>query len=142
VARQVAQATGSFEHLLLGRPPTSVTVVVKGDSMVITIHETFSDVERRLARDDQGRHRVRDFHRYLFDTTLDLLREHVEENTGVQLHGALAHVDMTTGSVVKTLTTDADIELFLLGEGLPMLGVPVDAHLHAPGSDGRGPVRH
>jgi len=142
VARQVAQATGSFEHLLLGRTPRSVTVVADGRWMVVNLHEAFSSVERRLAGDEEGAHRVTEFHRYLFDNSLDSLRTHVRRNTGVELRGAIAHIDTTTGSVLKTFTTNPAVELFLLGQGLPALGVPVNDHLHSNGASGNGAVRN
>jgi hypothetical protein len=47
----------------------------------------------------------------------------------VTLAGAIAHVDTAGGSVLKTFTTAAAVDLFLLGRGLPALGVPVNAHL-------------
>lgn len=131
LARQVAHAAGTFEHLLLGRSPTSVSVVATRDWMVVNLHEPFSRVERRLAADTAGAERVRNFHHYLFQHAVDSFIEHVREATGVQLRGAMAHVDVDTGSVLKTFTTHPDVDLFLFGQGLPTLGVPVDAHLHA-----------
>jgi len=134
LARQVAQVTGTFEHVLLGRSPTSVGVVADADWMVVHVHEPLSAVERRLAADAEGAVRVRDFHRYLFESSVDSLLRHVQNATGVHFRGAIAHVDLATGSVLKTLSTRAEIDLFLLGQGLPVLGVPVNAHLHAYGS--------
>ena len=142
LARQVAQAAGGFEHRLLGRTPTSVTVVTNESWMVVNVIEPLSSIERRLVRDEAGRGRLRRHHRALFEATLDALCDHVRQATGVRLTGGLVHVDTAAGSVTKTFTTQATIELFLLGEGLPGLGVPVNAHLHASGSDGNGPVCH
>jgi len=141
LVRRIAQATGTFEHLLTGRVPNCVTVISNGDWLVVSLHEALSNVERRLAATADGLARVRDFHRYIFDRSLDSLREHVRHSTGVEINGALAHVDPDTGSVLKTFTTDPAVELFLLGPGLPTLGVPVDAHLHAQGASGNGAVR-
>ncbi|MFM8635571.1 MAG: Na-translocating system protein MpsC family protein [Planctomycetia bacterium] len=142
LARQVALATGSFEHLLLGRAPTSVSVVAHDEWMVVNVHESLSPLERRLARDEAGRTRVQEYHRELFESTLDALRDHVRQATGVTLQSGMAHVEPATGSLLKTLSTHATIELFLLGDGLPGLGVPVNVHLYAHGSDGIGPVHH
>ena len=141
-ARQVAQAAGTFEHLLMGRVPKSVTVVADGGWMVVSLHEAFSPVERRLAADTEGSERVRNYHQYLFEESLDSLRSHVMRRTGVELRGAIAHVDTVTGSVLKTFTTTPAVELFLLGRGVPALGVPVNAHLHATDADGNGAVRN
>jgi len=137
LARRVARAAGSFEHRLLGREPASVTIVATAGWMVVQLHEPFSLTERRLAADADGALEVREFHRGLFERSLAGLLHHVRRVTGVELRGALAHVDPLTGSVLKTLTTQPDVHLFLLGRGLPMLGVPVDAHLYANGTNGR-----
>ena len=138
LARQVAQAAGTFEHLLTGRAPASVTVVSDGDWLVVSLLEPFTPLERRLAADAAGAARVRDFHRYLFDESLDSLRSHLRRNTGVELQSGVAHIDTANGSVLKTYTTNPAVELFLLGEGVPALGVPVNAHLHANGASGNG----
>lgn len=142
LARQVAQAAGSFEHRLLGRAPTSVMVATAENWMVVSVNETLSSIERRLARDEAGRTRLQQYHRSFFEATLDALCDHVRQSTGVRLTGGLVHVDPDAGSVTKTFTNCATVELFLLGEGLPGLGVPVNVHLHAHGSDGNGPVCH
>lgn len=147
LARQVAHAAGTFEHVLLGRAPTSVTVVAQDGWMVVSLHEPFSTFERRLAADPHGSERVREFHQHLFDRSLDSLVGHVRRSTGVTLEGAIAHVDTANGSVLKTFTTASAVDLFLLGRGLPALGVPVNAHRHASArqrsrmADGNGAVR-
>jgi uncharacterized protein YbcI len=133
LARQVAHATGTFEHLLTGRSPTAVTVVGDGDWLVVSFHQPLAPVEKRVAADPSGAQRVRAVHEYLFEHSLDALVGHVRHRTGVELRGAICHVDMSTGSVFKTFTTRPDVDLFLLGRGLPALGVPVNAHRHANG---------
>lgn len=138
LARQVAQAAGTFEHLLTGRVPASVTVVSDGDWLVVSLLETFTPLERRLAADAAGAARVHDFHRYLFDESLDSLRSHLRRSTGVELQSGVAHIDTANGSVLKTYTTNPAVELFLLGQGVPALGVPVNTHLHANGVSGNG----
>ena len=140
-AREVARTAGSFEHLLTGRVPTSVMIVADGDWMVVSMSEAFSPDERRLAANGQeGLTRVRDFHRHLFDDSLDSLRRHVERRTGVMLRGAVAHVDSVTGSVLKTFTTSPAVEFFELGRAVLPLGVPIDTHVHADATSSREAV--
>lgn len=134
LARQVARAAGSFEHGLLGRAPTGVTVVGTGGWMVVHLHEQFSPLERQLAAaGEAGARRVCDYHHGLFDRTAEALCEHVRLATGVELAAAIAHIDAATGSVLKTLTTSTEVDLFLLGAGVPALGVPVNEHRRAIG---------
>lgn len=134
LARRVARAAGTFEHLLTGRAPASVTVVASGESLVVTLHECFSAAERDLvACGERGRDRVESYHRQLFEHSCEAFRSHLRKATGVAFESAISHVDRTTGSVLKTFTTAHNVEVFLLGNGLPVLGVPVDTHLHANG---------
>lgn len=142
LARQVAQAAGSFEHRLLGRAPRSVTVTAGDGWMTVSVHEPLVPVERGLARHAQGAARVRALHRDLFEESLDALFAEVRRRTGVVLHGGITHVDAATGSILKTFTTAPCVDLFVFGAGLPALGVPVDAHVHARGMTGSGPGHH
>jgi len=143
LARQVARAASSFEHALLGRAPTSVTVVGSGGWMVVHLQEPFSQFERRLTREDQSAaRRVVEFHHHLFDQSVEALCEHVQRTTGVAFRGGLAHIDPLTGSILKTLATEPQVDVFLMGRGLPALGVPVNTHLQAgPPRDGRPPAQ-
>ena len=141
LARRVARAIGAFEHALFGRAPRSVTVVASGDQVVVSLHESFSPLERRLVDEPAGRCRVEDFHHGMFDDTRDALALHVRRCTGVALDAGIAHVDAVTGSVLKTFTTERSVELFLLGQGVPALGVPVNSHLKANGAAGTGACR-
>ena len=106
--------------------------------MTVSIHEPLAPVERGLVRHVRGAARVRALHRDLFEESLDALVAEVRRRTGVALHGGIAHLDAATGSILKTFTTAACVDLFVFGAGLPALGVPVDAHVHARGIAGRG----
>ncbi len=132
LARRVARAASGFEHGLLGRAPTSVTVVGSGNWMVVHLQEPFSQLERRLAREGRSAAcRVAEFHRQLFDQSIEALCEHVQRATGVAFRGGLAHIDVASGSIHKTLATATQVDVFLMGQGLPALGVPVNTHLQA-----------
>lgn len=141
LARRVARAAGSFENMLLHRVPRSVSVAAADDWMVVHLQEPLDAVESRLASSEDGRRRVEEFHGALFETSLRFLRSHVRRETGVVLRGAVAHVDAATGTIVKTLSTSSSVDLFVLGAGVPWLGVAVDDHRHASHPDGSGSVR-
>jgi uncharacterized protein YbcI len=141
LARQVAQAAGTFENMLLHRVPRAVSVVAADDWMVVHLQEDFDPVERRLAAAGDGRRRVEEFHRFLFENSLPSLCAHVRRATGVTINGAVAHVDVDACTVLKTFSTHPSVDLFVLGPGLPGLGVPVNAHCHADRANGTGSVR-
>jgi len=76
-----------------------------------------------------------------FEASREALLDHVRQTTGVELDAGLVHVDAATGSILKTFSTESSVELVLLGQALPTLGVPVNAHLHANGAAGIGAGR-
>jgi uncharacterized protein YbcI len=139
LTRHVAHAAGSFEQRLLGRVPRSVTVAAAGGCMTVCVHESLSPLERRVALDPRGARRVCALHEDLFADAVDGLVGEIRRRTGVALCGAIVRVDVATGSILKTFTTGPTIDLFLLGEGLPALGLTVDAHLHSERDSGFAP---
>lgn len=145
LARQVACAAGAFEHGVLGRGPSTATVVSAGTGITVYLLEPLSPLEREIvSRESDGWQRVRDLHERIFDDTVQALLGHVLMSTGVALRSGIAHVDLRSGAIIKTLATSQSVDLFVLGRGLPALGVPVDAHLHANGTTtvaGIGAVR-
>ena len=63
MAQQIAQAAVAFEEQRTGRAPNKVTVVLTGDTLVITLHGVMSPAEKALAESSAGAARVREFHR-------------------------------------------------------------------------------
>ena len=49
MAQQIAQTAIAFEKLRLGRNPTSATVVMGGDTLVVTMHGVLSPAEKAVA---------------------------------------------------------------------------------------------
>jgi hypothetical protein len=140
-ARRIARAAGGFELKLLGRLPRSVAVVDGAGLTVVTIHTGLSEIERRLSSTGDGERRVLRWHRSLVAASFDALREHLHEATGLMMTAVATHVDVATGSLLKTCTTAAAIDLVVLGGNATGFGVAVDEHLHVDDADGNGSVR-
>jgi uncharacterized protein YbcI len=119
MAQQVALAASAFEQRLTGRVPKSVTVVLSEDTLVITLHGALSPAEKALAQDPAGAAQVQEFHRQLFTSSLDSLREDIKRITGVDVREATAEVESTTGTVVKAFTTGTVVQVFLLAQSVP-----------------------
>jgi uncharacterized protein YbcI len=66
MAQQIAQTAIAFEERQLGRKPTSVTVVLGGDTLVITMHGVLSPAEQGLAASPAGAAQLQKFHQLLF----------------------------------------------------------------------------
>jgi uncharacterized protein YbcI len=114
MAQQIAEAARGFELLRTGREPKSVTVVLSGDTMVVTLHGALSPAERALAQTPAGAAQVQEFHRQLFADSADSLRGEIKRITGVEVTEAAAEVETHTGTVVHVFTTGTMVQVFLL----------------------------
>jgi uncharacterized protein YbcI len=117
-AQQIAQAASAFEQRRTGHTPSSVTVVVSGDTLVITLRGALSPAEQALARSPAGAAQVQEFHRQLFAHSAAALRQEIERIIGMGVREATAEVE-TTGSVAQVFTTGTMVQVFLLAGGVP-----------------------
>lgn len=118
MAQQVAQAASAFQTQSTGHAPHSVTVVLSEDTLVVTLHGALSQAEQVLARSPAGAAQVQEFHRQLFTSSADSLRQEIKRITGVDVREAIAEVETTTGTVVQVFTTGTMVQVFLLAHSL------------------------
>lgn len=114
VAQQIAEAVSAFQKQSTGHTPKSVSVVLSEDTLVITLHEALSPAERALAKSAAGAAQVQEFHRQLFASASDSLRQEIKRITGRDVREATAEVEPTTGSIVHAFTTGTMVQVFLL----------------------------
>jgi len=116
MAQQIAQAAIAFEEQRLGRRPTSVTVVLGGDTLVITMHGVLSPAERALAASPAGVRQLQVFHQELFQLSSDPLRQEIKKITGLEL------CEVATGratAAVQVFAVGTVVQVFLLDGRLP-----------------------
>jgi uncharacterized protein YbcI len=114
VAEQIARAASAFEQRLTGHAPQSVTVVLSGETLVITLHGALSPAEKVLAQSPAGAAQVQEFHRQLFNSSAGALREEIKRIVGVDVRESAAEIEPTTGAVVKAFTSGTVVQVFLL----------------------------
>lgn len=114
MAQQVAEAISVFQERRTGYPPKAVTVVLSDDTLVVTLHEALSPAEKALASTPEGAAQVQEFHRQLFKSSVDVLREEIRRITGVAVGEAAAEVETTTGAVVHAFTSGTMVQVFRL----------------------------
>jgi uncharacterized protein YbcI len=120
MAQQVAQAARAFQQQRTGHIPTVVTVVLSGDTLVVTMHEALSPAERALAQSPTGAAQVQDFHRQLFASSSAALRQEIRRITGVEVREAAAEVETKTGTVIHAFTSGTMVQVFLLAQNIPL----------------------
>lgn len=119
IAQQIAHVVCAFQHKNTGHAPKAVTVVLSDDTLVITLHDALSPAERALSRSADGVAQVQEFHRQLFATSSESLRQEIRKITGRQVREAAAEVEPTTGSIVHAFTTGTMVQVFLLVGSIP-----------------------
>src|SRR5271163_966924 len=90
MAQQIAQTAIAFEEQRLGRKPTSVTVVLGGNTLVITMQGVLSAAEKALSATPEGATQVQEFHQQLFKLSSDPLRQEIKRITRLQVCEAVA----------------------------------------------------
>jgi uncharacterized protein YbcI len=120
MAQQIAEAATAFQTQRTGHAPKSVSVVLSGDTLVVTLHGALSPAEQTLAKQSaEGAAKVQEFHRQLFLTASDTLRNEIKRITGIDVREAVADVEPATGAVVQAFTTGTMVQVFLLSQSLP-----------------------
>lgn len=118
-AQQIAQAAAEFETARTGRTPKSVTVVLSGETLVVTLHGALSPAERALAVSPAGAAELQAYRRKLFDTAADVFRQRIKEITGVEVRETAAEVEPTSGTVVTVFASGTVVQVYLLAADVP-----------------------
>lgn len=119
MAQQIAEASMAFETRRTGHSPRSVTVVLSDDTLMITLHGALSPAEMGLAQSPEGATQVQEFHRRLFATSADSLRQEIKSITGVEVREAAAEVEPSSGAIVHAFTSGTVVQVFLLARDVP-----------------------
>jgi uncharacterized protein YbcI len=119
MAQRIAEAAAEFERRRTGHSPHSVTVVLSGETLVVTLHGALSPAERALAVTPGGVAELHEYRRGLFDTSALAFRQAIKDITGVEVRETAAEVEPTTGTVVTVFTTGTMVQVFLLANGVP-----------------------
>ncbi len=114
MARQIAEAAKAFEQERTGHAPTSVTVVLSDDALVITLRGALSQAEKALAKNPNGAAKVQEFHGQLFATAAAALRREIERITGAKVRETSAEIEPSTGQVVRAFPSGTIVQVFLL----------------------------
>ncbi len=119
MAQQIAQTATAFQQQRTGHEPKSVSVVLGGDMLVVTLHGALSPAEQALAQSPKGAAQVQEFHRRLFLNASDVLRQDIKRITGMDVREATAEVEPKTGAVVQVFTSGTMVQVFLLSGNVP-----------------------
>lgn len=152
MAEQVARVCCDFQQQRTGHAPKAVTVVLSGDTLVVTLHDALSPAERAVVNSPAGAAQLREFHHELFQNSAGVLQQEIERITGIAVREAAAEVETTTGAVIQVFTSGTMAHVFQLagslsaeawnGRGPPDRGefddTPIRLHEEPPEGAGSG----
>ncbi len=116
MAQQIAQTAIAFEEKRLGRRPKSVTVVLAGETLVITMHGVLSPAEMVLAASPVGAAQLQEFHQQLFQISSDPLRREIKRITGLEI---CEDAKNKATAAVQVFSVGTVVQVFLLAGRLP-----------------------
>ena len=119
MADRIAQAASNFERQRTGHAPRSVNVVLNGDTLVITLHGALSPAEKALAQSPTAAAQMQEFHRQLFASSAESMRQEIKKITGVEVREASAILETMAGAVMQIFATGTVVQVFLLARGVP-----------------------
>ena len=114
ITHRIAEMATSLQEQRTGLAPKAVTVILSEDMLVLTLHDALTPVEKALARTPKGAAQVQEFHRQLFATSSESMRQEIKRITGRKVREATAEIETVTGAVMHAFTTGAMVQLFLL----------------------------
>ena len=82
IAQQVAQVAKDLQRHRTGHASKAVTVVLSEDTLVITLYGALTPAEQALSKSREGAAQVQEFHRQLFQSSVDSLRQEIKRITG------------------------------------------------------------
>jgi len=133
MAEQIAQAATAFQQERTGHEPKSVSVVLSGDTLVVTLHGALSPAEQAMARNPEGAARVQEFHRQLFLNAAETLQKEIKRITGMEVREATVEVDPKSGALVQVFTSGTMVQVFLLSGKVPSGGFDAENEIRKRG---------
>jgi uncharacterized protein YbcI len=114
IAQQLALVASALQQQRTGVAPKAVTVVLSEDTLVVTFRDALTPAEKALSRTPEGAAQVQEFHRELFSSSSESMRQEIKRITGRDVREATAEIETETGTVVHAFTTGSMVQVFLL----------------------------
>ena len=82
IAQQLAHVASVLQQQRTGLAPKAVTAVLNEDTLVLTLHDALTPAEKALSRTPEGAAQVQEFHRQLFSSESESMRQEIKRITG------------------------------------------------------------
>src|ERR1700677_3128186 len=82
MAEQIAQAATAYHRLRTGHGPKSMSVVLNGHTLVVTLRDSLSPTEQAMVESLEGATKLQEFHRQSYLSATDAFRLEIKRITG------------------------------------------------------------
>ena len=111
---KLAEFAGSQQQLRTGHSPKKVDAAFVGDALVMVMHDALTAVEKKLSLNPNGTNQLRDFHRQLFFSSSNAMKEKIVSITGREVIETESELGSGTSSLVYAPVTGAMIQVYML----------------------------
>ena len=114
MTQRLARVASTLQCQRTGVAPKAVTAILSENTLVVTMEDALTPVERDLVQTPQGATQVQDFHRQLFASSFESMREMIKTITGRDVREATAEIETNVGAIAHAFKSGAMVQVFLL----------------------------
>ena len=114
MTQQLARVASTLQQKRTGVAPTAVNAILSENTLVVTLEDALTPAEKALVRTPQGAAQVQEFHRQLFASSSESMREKIKTITGRDVREATAEIETGTGAIAHAFKSGAMVQVFLL----------------------------
>ena len=124
--KQLAEIAGVQQQLRTGHPPKQVDIAFAGDALVMVLHDALTIAEKKLLQDPHAAHQLQAFHRELFLSSSNTMKQEIARVTGRTVRESSSEIETASGSLVYAPATGVMIQVYLLN---PEVNSDVDTRI-------------
>lgn len=112
--QRLARVACTLQRQRTGVAPNAVTALLSDNTLVVTMEDALTPAEQALVRTTQGATQVQEFHRQLFASSSDSMREKIKTITGRDVREATVEIETNAGAIAHAFTSGVMVQVFLL----------------------------
>ena len=97
MTQQLARVASTLQQKRTGVAPKAATAILSENTLVVTMEDALTPAEKALVRTPQGAAQVQEFHRQLFASSSESMREKIKTITGRDVREATAEIETGCG---------------------------------------------
>ena len=114
MTQKLAGVASKLQQKRTGVAPKAATAILSENTLVVTLDGALTPAEKALVRNPQGAAQVQEFHRQLFASSSESMREKIKTITGRDVREATADIETNAGAIAHAFKSGAMVQVFLL----------------------------